>query len=52
MTRYEIEWTILDFMEALREGFNEDYDLYYLGIKKLLRGELLYIGKVYKQSVS
>ena len=50
---YTVEWTVLDFFDGLKEGFNGQYQLYYLAIKiKKNEWEVLYIGQVTKQTVS
>ena len=54
MAKYNIEWTTHDFMDGLRKGFDGQYSLYYLEIKRrrFSPPEVLYIGKTSRQTVS
>ena len=54
VVRYTVEWDVLPFINALKEGFNKKYNLYYLaiGTKRDKEWEVVYIGMTFKQTVS
>ncbi len=54
MVKYNIEWNTLHFMDALKEGYNRKYNLYYiaLGEEKDESWDVVYLGQTSKQTVS
>ncbi len=50
--RYEVEWTVKNLLDALREGYDSRYNLYFLLAEFKEKEKVVYIESVNKQTVS